>query len=122
MLIAYVDESYNQDFYFIGAAVTTQEKWEQLEKAYAALRTQIAADHGVPADVEFHGHELMGGAGEWSPLRGKHREAAESMRAALRIAQDAEVRYLFRGRGREPPEHSIQISRPAPQGRLAAST
>lgn len=60
MLIAYVDESYNQDFYFIGAAITTQEKWEQLEKGYAALRTQIAADHGVAADVEFHGHELMG--------------------------------------------------------------
>ncbi|PPG55758.1 DUF3800 domain-containing protein [Rathayibacter sp. AY1C5] len=97
MLIAYVDESYTQDFYFIGAAVTTQEKWEQLERGYAALREQIAADHGVPADVEFHGHELMGGAGEWAPLRGKHREAAGIYAAALRIAQEAEVRYLFRG-------------------------
>lgn len=97
MLIAYVDESYNQDFYFIGAAITTQEKWEQLEEGYAALRTQIAADHGVPADVEFHGHELMGGAGEWSPLRGKHREAAGIYASALRIARDVEVRYLFRG-------------------------
>ncbi len=97
MLIAYVDESYNQDFYFIGAAITTQEKWEQLEEGYAALRKQIGADHGVPADVEFHGHELMGGAGEWSPLRGKHREAAGIYAAALRIARDAEVRYLFRG-------------------------
>ncbi|MWV32454.1 DUF3800 domain-containing protein [Rathayibacter iranicus] len=97
MLIAYVDESYTQDFYFIGAAVTTQEKWEQLEQGYAALREQIAADHGVPADVEFHGHELMGGAGEWAPLRGKHREAAGIYAAALRVAQEAEVRYLFRG-------------------------
>lgn len=97
MLIAYVDESYTQDFYFIGAAVTTQEKWERLERGYAALRAQIARDFGVPADVEFHGHELMGGAGEWAPLRGKHREAAGIYAAALRIAQEAEVRYLFRG-------------------------
>lgn len=97
VLIAYLDESYNQDFYFIGAAVTTQEKWEQLEQGYTALRIQIAADHGVPPDVEFHGHELMGGAGEWAPLRGKHREAAGIYAAALRIARDAEVRYLFRG-------------------------
>lgn len=32
-----------------------------------------------------------------APLRGKHREAAGVYAAALRIAQDAEVRYLFRG-------------------------
>ncbi|PPG20931.1 DUF3800 domain-containing protein [Rathayibacter toxicus] len=92
-----MDESYSQDFYFIGAAVTTQEKWEQLEQGYYVLREQIAADHGVPSNVEFHGHELMGGAGEWSPLRGKHREATGIYAAALRIAQEADVRYLFRG-------------------------
>ncbi|PPH22738.1 DUF3800 domain-containing protein [Rathayibacter toxicus] len=84
-----MDESYSQDFYFIGAAVTTQENY--------VLREQIAADHGVPSNVEFHGHELMGGAGEWSPLRGKHREATGIYAAALRIAQEADVRYLFRG-------------------------
>ncbi|MWV59924.1 DUF3800 domain-containing protein [Rathayibacter sp. VKM Ac-2754] len=97
MLIAYVDESYNQDYYFIGAAVTTKEKWDELEREYQHLRQRVTAEPGVRLDVEFHGHELMGGSGDWKPLRGKHREAADIYAAALAIARSAGVHYLFRG-------------------------
>lgn len=97
MLIAYVDESYTQDFYFIGAAIMTQEQWEVLEDAYDTIRTRAANGYGVPADAELHGHELMGGSGDWKPLRGRHREAANIYAAALHAAEEAGVRYLFRG-------------------------
>lgn len=97
VLIAYVDESYNQDTYFIGAAVADAATWELVEDSFEAVRRRTSVHHDVPADVEFHGHELMGGQGDWSALRGRHREAAAIYAAALRASLDAGVRYLFRG-------------------------
>ncbi|MCJ1685141.1 MULTISPECIES: DUF3800 domain-containing protein [unclassified Rathayibacter] len=97
MLIAYVDESYDQSYYFIGAAVTSKENWDRLERDYERLRERATTEHGIAPDAELHGHELMGGSGDWKPLRGKHREAADVYGAALKIAQHAGVQYLFRG-------------------------
>ncbi len=97
MLIAYVDESYDRDAYFIGAAVASFSAWESVSARLADIRCLTAAVHGTPAAVEFHAHELMGGTGAWHPLRGRHREAAGVSLAVLRAAADADVRYLFRG-------------------------
>lgn len=97
VLIAYVDESYDQDFYFIGAAIGTQEQWDRVEAAFDAIRTMTAELHGTPADAELHGHELMGGKGPWRPLRGRHREAAGVYLSALRAVRAAGVQYIFRG-------------------------
>jgi hypothetical protein len=97
MLIAYVDESYNKDHYYIAAAVAHQDAWDRVDDGLAHIRATTSALHGTPPDAELHGHEIMGGAGEWKPLRGKHREAAGVYRAALRVAREAGVVYLFRG-------------------------
>jgi hypothetical protein len=97
MLLAYVDESYDRDFYYIAAAIAPQDVWDQLETALDGIRTRTVREHGLPADVELHGHEIMGGKGEWGPLRGKHREAAGIYAAALTAARDAGVKYVFRG-------------------------
>lgn len=97
MLVAYVDESYDRDRYFIGAAIATLEGWEAVSSCLAAVRQRTAREHGTDPEIEFHGHELMGGSGPWSPLRGKHREAAGVSLAVLDAARDCGVRYLFRG-------------------------
>lgn len=97
MLIAYVDESYDRDFYFVGAAIAEYDVWTDLANRYDEIRSTTSAAHDIPAAAEFHGHELMGGSGDWKALRGKHREAAGIYTAALRAAQDAGVTYLFRG-------------------------
>lgn len=99
VLIAYVDESYNdkQSFYFIGAAVAEESAWEEVDGGLAALHETICASYGIPRDAEFHGHEIMSGTGGWSPLRGKHREANEVYRSALRVSSSAGVHYVFRG-------------------------
>lgn len=97
MLLAYVDESYDRDFYYIAAAIAPQDVWDELESALDQVRARTAEQHGLPADVELHGHEIMGGKGEWRPLRGKHREAAGIYAAALTAARDAGVKYVFRG-------------------------
>jgi len=97
MLLAYVDESYDRDFYYIAAAIAPQDVWDELESALDQIRARTAEQHGLPADVELHAHEIMGGEGDWRPLRGKHREAAGIYPAALTAARDAGVKYVFRG-------------------------
>ena len=63
VLIAYLDESYNKDFYYIAAAVGSIEAWEQLEVSFAEIKQNTATAHGTPLDAELHGHEIMGGEG-----------------------------------------------------------
>ncbi|MDO4888173.1 MAG: DUF3800 domain-containing protein [Actinomycetaceae bacterium] len=99
MLIAYVDESFpqGQDFYFIGAAIAEQDAWNDLEDKFANLRSKFATLHGLPSEIEFHGHEIMGGAHEWKGLRGRHREAFSVYNEALRAVASADVSFLFKG-------------------------
>ena len=97
MLLAYVDESYDRDFYYIAAAIARQDVWDELERVLEELRARTAQLHWLLVDVELHGHDIMGGKGEWNPLRGKHREAAGIYAAALTAARDAGVKYVFRG-------------------------
>lgn len=97
MLLVFVDESYDSDSYYMGAAIAPIEAWERVEQRLETVRAATARQHGTSPSIEFHGHELMGGRGDWSPLRGKHREAAGVYRAALRAARDEGVRYVFRG-------------------------
>lgn len=97
VLIAYVDESYDQELYYVGAAIADYDQWEQLTQHYEDIGRRTAEQHGTEPAAEFHGHEIMGGAGPWAPLRGKHREAAGLYTAVLRAAQHAGVHYLFEG-------------------------
>ena len=97
MLIAYVDESYDRDYYFIGVALATIEQWEAVSARFDAIRRRTAVEHGTAESIEFHGHELMGGSGPWRNLRGRHREAAGVSMAVLEATRACGVRYLFRG-------------------------
>lgn len=90
MLIAHVDESYDRDFYFIGAALATFEQWEIVSERFAMIRARTALEHGTSSRIEFHGHELMGGTGPWTRLRGRHREAAGISTAVLAAAAELE--------------------------------
>lgn len=97
MLIAYIDESYTRDRYFLGAAIAEQETWDGVEDSLDRLRRFNHERHGTPRDAELHGHPLMGGQGDWAALRGQHREAAAIYRSALSAAADLGVKFLFRG-------------------------
>lgn len=94
---AYLDESYNDQKYFVGAAVATAPQWATLEASLNVLRSQVSRDYGLPADVEFHAVEMMGGRKEWAPLRGAHREVAGILAAILTFAKDSGVHYIIRG-------------------------
>ncbi|MFB2555310.1 hypothetical protein [Herbiconiux liangxiaofengii] len=68
-----------------------------MERGLSGVRAATSRRHGIPPDAELHGHELMGGSGEWKALRGKHREAAGVYAASLKVARAAGVAYIFRG-------------------------
>ncbi|WP_434168940.1 DUF3800 domain-containing protein [Clavibacter michiganensis] len=112
MLTAYLDESYNDDFYFIGAALGTSEVWDRVSEGYSQIRQHTHERHATPEAAEFHGHELMGGSGDWLNFRGKHREAAGTYAAALDVARRAGVVYIFRGMDRV--RHRERYSNPYP--------
>lgn len=97
VLIAYVDESYDQDLYFVGAALAEYDQWDVLAESYTQIGARTATQHGTDPGAEFHGHEIMGGGGQWEPLRGRHREAAGLYSAVLHAGHDIGVRYLFEG-------------------------
>lgn len=97
VLNAYVDESYSSDFYYIAAAIGTPQAWATVAADFDQIRRRTAALHGTPLDAEFHGHEIMGGIGDWAPLRGRHREAAGVFQAALRACRTAGIEFILRG-------------------------
>ena len=48
VLIAYVDESYDHDFYFVGAAIADYDSWDALARRYEAFRAETSEKHNVP--------------------------------------------------------------------------
>lgn len=96
-LIAYIDESYNSEMFYIGAAVASQQAWQKITIRYHELRSFCMETYGISEDAELHAVEIMGGKKLWAPLRGKHREAAGILRKALAILDDEGVQYFFWG-------------------------
>jgi hypothetical protein len=97
VLLAYVDESYDEENYFIAAAIGDELQWEAFRRELEVIRLRTASLHHLPHGFEFHAYELMAGAGDWAQLRGKHREAVGIFRAVLLAAGHARIRFIFRG-------------------------
>lgn len=96
MLIAYLDESYTRDNYYIAAVVIKAEHEDRLRDAI--LRAAgIAEAFGLPHDIELHAHEMTAGKGAWSPLRGRHRAVATIYRRALELLAEVPVEVFVRG-------------------------
>lgn len=82
MLIAYLDESYTRDRYYIAAFVIPASEVSRLDAAVARVAA-YAEGFGVPARSELHAHEIMSGKRDWKPIRGKHRAAIGIYQRAL---------------------------------------
>lgn len=97
MMISYIDKSQRSGCYMIGAAVTDQATWEIAEDRLDALRHEVAEMFSLPHDIEFHGHPLMQGKQDWSPMKGRHRENGEIYLKALSVFDDLAVSFIFHG-------------------------
>ncbi|CAM2856020.1 DUF3800 domain-containing protein [Actinomyces slackii] len=93
--VAYLDESQQRSHYFVGAALAPEDVWQEIASRLAALRSSIASTYGIPADIEFHGNPLMNGKDGWEPLRGRHREVANTYLRALTTLDGLESPHLL---------------------------
>lgn len=97
MRYAFVDESYSRERYFVGAFVVRDDQLAVVKKAVGAT-LRYAEGFGVDSAAELHGHEIMSGKGDWSPLRGKTRAALSIYRQALtQIAGIRDARAFVEG-------------------------
>ncbi|MGW6698841.1 DUF3800 domain-containing protein [Nocardia sp. NPDC055049] len=69
MLLAYLDESYDKDQYWISAVVCPSEGLLQLGAALDAVVSDAAAAYPVDARAELHGKELVHGERGWSGMK-----------------------------------------------------
>jgi len=67
VLLAYVDESYNDARFFLSALVVTDVQGQML---IDGLNQVVANAHteGVPGDAELHGADMFHGKGDWKGL------------------------------------------------------
>lgn len=98
MLLAYLDESYTDTHYFIGALVVPEAAARPLVADLDAIMNRVAAAHpGVEPSVELHAHELVNGKGGWKPLAGLHRARIGIYREVLAAISRHHVDFIVEG-------------------------
>lgn len=96
MLFAFIDESYTDERYYIGALLVSVDDIGELAQALHAA-SDYAAGFGVPIETEFHGHRIMTGRDGWEAVRGKARAAGMIYRRALQQIAQLRARLYIEG-------------------------
>jgi hypothetical protein len=98
MLLAYVDESYNDNFYYMAALLCPDEHAQDLVSALDAVVTRATHDYAnVGADAELHGYELFHGKGCWRGLGRMPRALISIYRQTLAAIGALPVHIIVRG-------------------------
>jgi hypothetical protein len=118
--LAYLDESYTQDHYFIGAVVVGEHPAAALSRTLDAVaeraRSAYLPELSIP--LELHAHPMFNAHHEWKPLKGRSRTLISVYDQAMRAIGEQDVDLFFRGldcrrhRLRYPdpwPEHDVVL-------------
>lgn len=98
MLLAYVDESYNDNFYCMAALLCPDEHAQDLVSALDAAVTHATDDYAnVGAEMELHGYELFHGKGNWQALVKIPRARISIYRQTLAAIGALPVHIIVRG-------------------------
>lgn len=99
VLLAYVDESYTQDYYFMGAVIVDQNSAVALQQGLdrVALEAQQAYLPQMSRPPELHGHPLFHGAGDWAPLKEQMRALIGVYDKAMAAIAAAQPEIILRG-------------------------
>lgn len=112
MRLAYLDESYTQDHFFIGAVVVGEHP------AAALTRRRDAVAEGARAAYlpqllnppELHGHPLFQGVHEWKSLKPRVRALISVYDQAMRAIGDQDLHIFLRGLDRR--RHRLRYTQP----------
>lgn len=98
MLLAYADESYTRERYYIAAVVVDGAMVGKLSRALDQVVEETADDHGgVHTRAELHAHDLVGGSGDWFRLAPKIRVRIGVYQRALDALVDHDTKIIYRG-------------------------
>lgn len=69
MLLAYVDESFSSDLYYLGAMVLAPETAHSITHDLEHLAARIRTRYGFLDRPEFHGYEMFHGESGWKHMK-----------------------------------------------------
>lgn len=91
-LLAYLDESFDANQYFLGGLFVTPDQARTVADALESYAKTTFPAYGIPFRTEFHGHELFHGTGDWKPLRSMPRARVGIYQDVLDILEAEGVR------------------------------
>ena len=99
MLIAYVDESFSEGHYFMGALVLAPKAADQLARKLHDLMGEVAIENPgqISRGEEFHGSDLWGGKGVWRGIEKGERYRLALVARAVDIILSTDVTILLQG-------------------------
>ena len=96
VLLAYLDESYNKERYYIASLIVPQEQAAPLNAALDKVVEDAAWSYSsIPVQGELHGKELFQGQGVWRSL--KPRQRIGIYNDAFQAIADHDVEIIIRG-------------------------
>lgn len=98
MLLAYVDESYTRDTYWMAALVCTESVVIPLERALDVVVDKVCSQYrSIPARAELHGYPLFHGEGDWTALSSVPRVRIGTYNDAFAAIATSGARIITRG-------------------------
>lgn len=98
VLLAYVDESYTKERYYIAALVVPEHSLIPLVRVLdSVIATAARAFPELAPTAELHGHDIVGGKGDWKPLQPKMRARIGVYRDATEAIAAQDLAIIVRG-------------------------
>lgn len=99
MHIAFADESFSKNFYFMGGVLVTTTQLKSIEVGINRLISSIWAEHSVNpiSNLEIHGSDLFSGYKDWSFLRSEPRLRNWIAFKVVEIAIENGAKFVIQG-------------------------
>jgi hypothetical protein len=109
--IVFVDESYSDGHYFIGALLIKPENVRLLELALDRLMAEISSEHssGILPNEEFHGTDLFSGKGIWREITKGERYINSVLDRAFQVLSNIEFSILLQGLNKRQLENRYSL-------------
>ena len=95
LLLAYVDESYTVDYFYLGAIVVDGAAARRIEDGLNQIMRDYRGEFGLAASTELHGHPLFQGRNEWGSVPTRVR--INVYERAMEVVGASGARVILRG-------------------------
>lgn len=93
----FVDESYQQDHYYVAGVLVDERQADNLIGRLDELADALQVRNHWPAPPEFHGHALMNGLDDWKSLHGKFGACVNIYQKVMHAIQNSGARVYLEG-------------------------